>query len=65
VLLAEGNVSVYARPGIVCRPVIGVQPSQLAIAWRLGERRPAIREFVAVAVEVSAENERQAALEAS
>jgi DNA-binding transcriptional LysR family regulator len=65
VLLAEGNVSVYARPGIVCRPVIGVQPSQLAIAWRRGEERAAVREFVAAAVDVAAENERQAALEVS
>jgi DNA-binding transcriptional LysR family regulator len=65
VLLAEGNVSVYARPGIVCRPVIGVRPSQLAIAWRRGERRAAVREFVAAAVDVAAENERQAALEVS
>jgi DNA-binding transcriptional LysR family regulator len=65
VLLAEGNVSVYARPGIVCRPVLGVQPSQLAIAWRRGEGRAAVGEFVAAAVDVAAENERQAALEAS
>jgi DNA-binding transcriptional LysR family regulator len=64
VLLAEGNVSVYDRPGVVCLPVIGVQPSRLAIAWRRGERRAAVREFVAAAVEVAAENERQTALEA-
>jgi DNA-binding transcriptional LysR family regulator len=62
VLLAEGNVSVYARPGIVCRPVIGVQPSQLAIAWRRGDRRAALRDFVASA-EAAAESEQQEALE--
>jgi DNA-binding transcriptional LysR family regulator len=62
-LLAEGNVSVYARPGIVCRPVVGVQPSQLAIAWRRGDERAAVREFVGAAVEVAAESEQHAALE--
>jgi DNA-binding transcriptional LysR family regulator len=63
VLLAEGNVSVYARPGIVCRPVIGVQPSQLAIAWRRGDHRAAVREFVGAAAEAAAKSEQQTALE--
>jgi DNA-binding transcriptional LysR family regulator len=63
VLLAEGNASVYARPGIVCRPVIGVQPSQLAIAWRRGDRRGAVRDFVAAAVEVAAASEEHPAFE--
>jgi DNA-binding transcriptional LysR family regulator len=64
-LLAEGNVSVYARPGIVCRPVVAVQPCQLAIAWRRGDQRMAVREFVGAAVEVAVESEQQAALEVS
>jgi DNA-binding transcriptional LysR family regulator len=63
VLLAEGNVSVYARPGIVCRPVIGVQPSQLAIAWRRGDNRAAVREFVRAAAEAAAANEQPTALD--
>jgi DNA-binding transcriptional LysR family regulator len=63
VLLAEGNVSVYARPGIVCRPVIGVQPSQLAIAWRRGDHRAAVREFIRAAAEAAAKSEQQTALE--
>jgi DNA-binding transcriptional LysR family regulator len=61
-LLAEGNVSVYARPGIVCRPVLGVQPSRLAIAWRQGDQRAAVREFVRAAADAAA-SEQQAALE--
>jgi DNA-binding transcriptional LysR family regulator len=65
VLLAEGNVSVYARPGIVCRPVDGVQPCQLAVAWRRGDQRAAVREFVGAALEVALEREQQAALEVS
>jgi DNA-binding transcriptional LysR family regulator len=63
VLLAQGNVSVYARPGIVCRPVLGVQPSQLAIAWRRDDHRAAVREFVGAAAEAAAESEQQTALQ--
>jgi DNA-binding transcriptional LysR family regulator len=63
VLLAEGNVSVYARPGIVCRPMIGVQPSQLAIAWRRDDHRAAVREFVRAAAEAAAKNKQDTALE--
>jgi DNA-binding transcriptional LysR family regulator len=62
-LLAQGNASVYARPGIVCRPVVGVQPCQLAIAWRRDDHRAAVREFVGAAIEVAAESQRQRALE--
>jgi DNA-binding transcriptional LysR family regulator len=46
VLLAEGNAAIYARPGIVCVPVSDLAPARLAIAWRRGERRPAVRDFV-------------------
>jgi hypothetical protein len=49
-LLAEGNVSVYARPEIICRPVEGVQPCQLAIGWRRGDHWTVVREFVGAAV---------------
>jgi DNA-binding transcriptional LysR family regulator len=43
VLLAEGNAAIYARPGMVCIPVTGLEPARLAIAWRRDERRPAVR----------------------
>jgi DNA-binding transcriptional LysR family regulator len=46
VLLAEGNAAVYARPGIVCVPVSDLAPARLAIAWRRGDRRLAVRDFV-------------------
>jgi DNA-binding transcriptional LysR family regulator len=45
-LLAEGNAIVYARPGIVCIPVRGLSPAQLAVAWRRDDRRPAVQAFV-------------------
>jgi DNA-binding transcriptional LysR family regulator len=60
VFLAEGNVSVYARPGLVYRPVVGVRPSEIAIAWRRGEQRTAVHELVGAAVRVASELEQQA-----
>jgi DNA-binding transcriptional LysR family regulator len=45
-LLAEGNAAIYSRDGIVCVPVSGLEPARLAIAWRRGDRRPAIQDFV-------------------
>ncbi|MBO0823845.1 MAG: hypothetical protein J2P27_08305 [Actinobacteria bacterium] len=45
-LLAEGNAAVYARPGITCIPVTGLEPARLAIAWRRGDRRACVREFI-------------------
>jgi DNA-binding transcriptional LysR family regulator len=46
VLLAEGNAVIYSRPGIVCVPVSDLAPARLAIAWRRGDRRLAVRDFV-------------------
>jgi hypothetical protein len=64
VLLAEGSTTVYARPGLVYRPVLDLSPCVLAIACRRGDRRAAVREFVQAAVAVAAEAEHEPALEA-
>lgn len=45
VFLSEGNAELYARPGVVTRPVTDLTPAELAIAWRAGDRRSVIREF--------------------
>ena len=45
VLLSAGNVSIYERADVVCRPVSGLSPSQLAVAWRTGDDRDAVRVF--------------------
>jgi DNA-binding transcriptional LysR family regulator len=58
VLLAEGNTTVYARPGIVYRPVIDLAPCQLAVAWRRDERRAAVRDLVRASEEVAVQTER-------
>ena len=47
VLLAEGNARLLARPDVVCRPVPGLSPCELAVARRRGDTR----ELVAAAVE--------------
>jgi DNA-binding transcriptional LysR family regulator len=46
VLLASGNAELYDRPGIVARPVTGVGPCRLAVAWRADDGRAIVREFV-------------------
>jgi DNA-binding transcriptional LysR family regulator len=58
-LLAEGNASIYARDGIVCIPVSGLQPARLAVAWRRGDRRPAVLAFIQACRE-AAENQKRA-----
>lgn len=38
-LLASGNAPLLTRGGVVARPVHGLSPSQLALAWRRDDRR--------------------------
>src|SRR5215472_4168293 len=45
-LLSEGNATIYSRPGITCIPVTGLEPAQLAVAWRHGDRRTAVHNFI-------------------
>jgi len=51
VLLSAGNVSIYQRTDVVCRPVSGLSPSQLAVAWRTGDDRDAVRVFADACVQ--------------
>jgi len=50
VLLAEGNALLYQRPDVVCRPVRGLAPAELAVVWRTADTRPEIAELVAAFV---------------
>jgi DNA-binding transcriptional LysR family regulator len=54
-LLAEGNAGIYSREGIVCLPVSGLEPARLAVAWRRGDPRPAVRDFVRACREAAAD----------
>ncbi|MBB6545647.1 LysR substrate-binding domain-containing protein [Nonomuraea rubra] len=46
VLVAEGNAALYKRPGMTYRPVIGLPPGELAIAWREGDTSPQVLAFI-------------------
>ena len=45
VLLASGNAPLVALDGVLTRPVRGLSPSQLAVAWRTGDHRPLVRDY--------------------
>ncbi|MEV6612927.1 hypothetical protein AB0N31_03360 [Streptomyces sp. NPDC051051] len=47
VLIAEGNVSLHQRPGLVHRPVRRLPEAELAIAWRADDHRSEVAEPVA------------------
>jgi DNA-binding transcriptional LysR family regulator len=53
-LIAAGNAEIYRRPEFVVRPVRGLPPGELAIAWRAGDPRPEVRDFVLSCVEAVA-----------
>ena len=46
VLLASGNAPLVALDGVITRPVRGLSPSQLALAWRTGDGRPLVHDYV-------------------
>jgi DNA-binding transcriptional LysR family regulator len=45
VLLSAGNTELYQRADVVCRPVTGLPPSELAVVWRRDDQRDAVRVF--------------------
>jgi len=45
VLLASGNAPFVALDGVITRPVRGLSPSQLALAWRAEDHRPLVRDY--------------------
>jgi DNA-binding transcriptional LysR family regulator len=42
-LVAAGNAALVTRDGIITRPVSGLPPSELVLAWRAGDDRPMLR----------------------
>ncbi|MFE6921021.1 LysR family transcriptional regulator [Nocardia sp. NPDC057663] len=45
VLLATGNAPLVAHDGVVTRPVTGIGPCELALAWRRDDSRPLVRGY--------------------
>ncbi|WP_369263349.1 LysR family transcriptional regulator [Streptomyces sp. R35] len=48
-LLAAGNAPLLTRGGVVTRPVRGISPSRLALAWHAGDRRPLVGAYAEAA----------------
>ncbi len=48
-LLSEGNTAIYERPGIAFVPVVDLDPSVLALAWRRADDRHVVADLVDVA----------------
>jgi DNA-binding transcriptional LysR family regulator len=45
-LIAEGNARLYKRPGLTFRPVLGLPPAELALAWRQSDVREILQTFI-------------------
>ncbi|SFP78082.1 DNA-binding transcriptional regulator, LysR family [Geodermatophilus dictyosporus] len=45
-LISGGNAEIYRRPEFVVRPVRGLAPAHLAVAWREGDGRAQVHDFV-------------------
>jgi LysR substrate binding domain len=45
-LLASGNAPLITLEGVIARPVRGLSPRQLALAWRAADRRPLVLGYV-------------------
>ncbi|MFD8971618.1 MULTISPECIES: LysR substrate-binding domain-containing protein [unclassified Streptomyces] len=52
-LVAAGNAPLLAREGVVVRPVRGLTPSHLVLAWRADDTRPLVRGYARAAAELS------------
>lgn len=44
-LVAEGNAPLIAREGVVIRPITGLMPARLALAWRGDDQRPLLMQL--------------------
>ena len=53
-LVAAGNAPLLTLGGVVTRPVRGVPPCRLALAWRAGDRRPLVQAYARACREAAA-----------
>lgn len=53
-LLATGNAPLITLGNVVTRPVRGITPSQLALAWRADDRRPLTLDYARACQQVTA-----------
>jgi DNA-binding transcriptional LysR family regulator len=52
-LVATGNAPLLTLGGVVTRPVRGVSPSRLALAWRADDHRELVRDYALAAQQVA------------
>jgi DNA-binding transcriptional LysR family regulator len=53
-LISAGNAELYQRPEFVVRPLLGLAPGELAVAWRGNDPRAVVHDFVASCVAAAA-----------
>jgi hypothetical protein len=59
--LPASTAARHPRTDLVCKPVTGLSPSIVAVAWQQGSRSPAVTAFVRAAVEIAERNTEAAA----
>ncbi len=53
-LAPESAARFYSRPGVVYRPVTGVSPTRVGVAWSpADDRNPVVRDFVRCCLELA------------
>ncbi|GEM32343.1 LysR family transcriptional regulator [Nocardia neocaledoniensis NBRC 108232] len=53
VLLATGNAALVAHEGVVTRPVTGLRPCELALAWHRDDTRPLVHGYARACAQVA------------
>jgi DNA-binding transcriptional LysR family regulator len=61
-LAPESSARYYARPGVTYRPVTGVSPTHVGVAWPLADTNPVVQDFVRCCFDNSPDPESQVAL---
>jgi DNA-binding transcriptional LysR family regulator len=53
-LTGASTARFYQRPGVVCRPLDRITPTEVVVAWRSDDHRAAVADFVTACVEAAA-----------
>jgi DNA-binding transcriptional LysR family regulator len=57
-LLATGNAPLITLEGVITRPVCGISPSQLVLAWRATDHRPLVLDYARACHQAAGPSER-------
>lgn len=53
-LTGASTARFYPRPGVVCRPIDKITPTEVAVAWRASDTRQVVADFVTACAETAA-----------